>query len=44
MLSTRLLGSFLSTSGVSGWPDQKQEAPSAVNQLTDGYADVRDTL
>jgi len=44
MLSTRLLDFFLLTSGVSGWPDREQEAPSAVNELREGYADVRDIL
>jgi len=46
MLSAGLHGFFLLTPGFSAWPDQdqEQEAPSTVNQLREGYADVRDML
>jgi len=44
MLSTGLLGFILSTSGFSGWLGQEQEAPSTVNRLQEGYADVWDML
>jgi hypothetical protein len=42
MLSTRLLGFFLSTSGFSDWPGQEQEALSTIYSILEGYTDVWD--